>query len=409
MTTVFDGLDRAQLAVLCREYLLCGHLIDRSAMPQVLAAHGLDAMREMAIEEWMGASPVYTPRVRRLLGIEGDDVATIFKGMQIDIGAPPQFMDFRYEVTDAHHGEFSLASCGALLDVEPYGENLVVNMCHHIEDPTFDATAAATNPRARMRPIHRPPRHPAGRVPFCRWSVVIDETAEPLPEPEAARRMKATRAANVVAPAPGGPDGDGRTDYAGPLVADIRFEEFSHHTLVALAQEICLQGHLLTLAFTDALERRFGADAVTEIARKRFTGIAGVAASRLHKALGLRRTLEDLARVFELHPAFHPRSYVDLRVSLAAGLTISLHDCPAVGDRPGLSWGELLAAGDASALDAIAHAVDRRARCLVASEPAEGALATWSVSLDQTAADLEREVKLTRISTGADFVFEDRG
>lgn len=409
MTTVFDALDRAQLATLCREYLLCGHLIDRSAMPQVLAAFGLDAMREIAIEEWMGASPVYTPRVRRALGIEGDDVATIFKGMQIDIGAPPQFMDFRYTVVDAHHGEFALASCGALLDVEPYGETLVVNMCHHIEDPTFDATAAATNPRARMRPIHRPPREPAGRVPFCRWSVVIDEDAEPLPEPEAARRMRATRAAKAVLVLPAGRDGDGRTDYAGPLLADIRFEEFSHHTLVSLAQEICLQGHLLTLGFTDALSRRFGSDAVTAIAPKRFTGIAGVAATRLRKALGLGGTLEDLALVFDLHPAFHPRSYIDLRVSARDGLTISLHDCPAIGDRPGLSWGELLASGDTSALNAIAHAVDPRAR-VSASERAPGAVASWSVSLDPAAepAGLEREVKLTRISTGAEFVFEER-
>ena len=48
--------------------------------------------------------------------------------------------------------------CGALMDVEPMGDDFVVAMCHHIEDPTFDATACATNPRARMRPIHRPPR-----------------------------------------------------------------------------------------------------------------------------------------------------------------------------------------------------------------------------------------------------------
>ena len=57
---------------------------------------GLDGMRDVAIDEWMGASPIYTRRMQKLLGFEGDDVETIFKGMQLDIGAPPQFMDFRY-------------------------------------------------------------------------------------------------------------------------------------------------------------------------------------------------------------------------------------------------------------------------------------------------------------------------
>ena len=42
-----------------------------------------------------------------------------------------------------------------------------------IEDPTFDATAGATNPLAQVRPIHRPPRVPAGRTPHCAWRVDV--------------------------------------------------------------------------------------------------------------------------------------------------------------------------------------------------------------------------------------------
>ena len=122
-------------------------------------------MRDIAIEEWMGASPIYTKRMQRALGFEGDSVETIFKGIQLDIGAPPQFMDFRYRVVDHDYGEFWLDHCGALMDVEPMGADFVVAMCHDIEDPTFDATAIATNARAQVRPIHRPPRIPADRSP----------------------------------------------------------------------------------------------------------------------------------------------------------------------------------------------------------------------------------------------------
>ena len=48
------------------------------------------------------------------------------------------------------------------------GPDYVRSMCHDIEDPTFDATAVATNPRAQVRPVHRPPRMPAGRTPALR-------------------------------------------------------------------------------------------------------------------------------------------------------------------------------------------------------------------------------------------------
>jgi hypothetical protein len=398
MATVFDDLDRQQLATLAREYLLCGHLIDRAAMPFVFAAGGMEVMRDVAIDEWMGASPIYTPRIRRALGFDGDDVETIFKGMQFDIGAPPQFMDFRYKVVDAKHGEFELAHCGALMDVEPMGLPFVTTMCHDIEDPTFDATAAATNPRARMRPIHRPPRTPVDRMPHCLWTVTIEDDAEPLPFPEQARHIAESRAATVELPSPAGPDDDGRTTYEGPIEADLHLEKFSRHSLIRLTQEICLQGHLLTLTFNDAVKRRLGVEAASEIARKRFIGIAGVAARRVMRALGGGPSMEDVLR---FHPAFHPASYIDVRIEDGS---ISLHDCPAMGEG---SWADLLATGEAGPLDAMVQAVDARARC-TSVEPANGALKTWAISMVDEPANEVPEVAVTKISTGAEFVFEER-
>ena len=87
-------------------------------------------MLQIAIEEWAGCSPVYTKRLQRALKFEGDDVITIFKGLQLDIGAPPQFMDFRYTVHDRRHGEFiSTTARGALLDLERDGRRLHVRGC----------------------------------------------------------------------------------------------------------------------------------------------------------------------------------------------------------------------------------------------------------------------------------------
>ena len=154
-------------------------------MAWCISAFGREEMAQIAVEEWASSSPVYTRRMQRALGYAppvegGGDVVTIFKGLQLDIGAPPQFMDFRYTVHDPRHGEFHLDHCGALMDVEPMGPDYVRSMCHDIEDPTFDATAVASNPKAQVRPIHRPPRSAssiaADRRPHCAWTVIIDES-----------------------------------------------------------------------------------------------------------------------------------------------------------------------------------------------------------------------------------------
>ncbi len=90
----------------------------------------------IAIEEWMGASPIYTRRMQRALGFAGgEDVATIFKGLQLDCGFVHQYMDVRYEVESPHKGRFWLESCGALLDVEPHGEELVLHDVPHHRGP----------------------------------------------------------------------------------------------------------------------------------------------------------------------------------------------------------------------------------------------------------------------------------
>jgi hypothetical protein len=159
-------LTRAELATLVPELLLIGQLIDRSGMAWCISSFGRRDV-QIAIEEWSGASPIYTRRMQKALKYEGIDILTIFKGLQLDIGAPPQFMDFRYVVHDRWHGEFYLDHCGALLDVEPMGEDYVRGMCHDIEDPTFDATAVATN--ARAGPTHSPPAaYAVGPAPALR-------------------------------------------------------------------------------------------------------------------------------------------------------------------------------------------------------------------------------------------------
>lgn len=196
----YEDLSKEALVRLAREYALTVHILDRSVFAAIGMRYGQKVVEELAIEEWRGASPVYGDRLRRIFGIEGDGVEAIFKVLQLDPGFPHHYLDVRYEVVDDRHGFFELRSCGALDDVEPWGERAVTGMCHTIEDGTFDVTAQAVNPKARIRHVHRPPRVPAGRVPVCRWELVIDDDTETLPEAEITTMTRGTTAATFDFP-----------------------------------------------------------------------------------------------------------------------------------------------------------------------------------------------------------------
>ena len=401
-TLTISDLDHDQLADLARELLLAGQLIDRAGMPTVIP-HGIETMRDVAIEEWMAASPVYSKRMQRLLRFEGDTVEVCMKGMQLDIGAPPEFLDFRFTVIDDHHGEFHLDHCGALMDVEPMGEEYVVAMCHDIEDPTFDATGWATNPRLRVRPVHRPPRTPPDRRPHCQWTMEIDESAEPTPTPEAAARMGRTRAAAVPVPDVPGPSGevDGMCDYSGPLDADLHMRDFASAALLGIIDEVCLQGHLLVMGFADAVRTRLGAPAAFDAVSKQFTGVGGVVAERLKKMLDLGDDAESVAAVFELHPAFRPRSYLDWSVSVPGNGTVvvELGGCPALEEEH-ISWATVLASGEHRALGAIATGVDPHWGVRADGER------RWVLERHPEPFDELPEVTMTKFSTGVAFGFE---
>ncbi|WP_296603198.1 hypothetical protein [Nocardioides sp.] len=391
----YAALSRAELATLVPELLLVGQLIDRSGMAWCISAWGREEMAQIAIEEWAGASPVYTRRMQRALGYEGSDVVTIFKGLQLDIGAPPQFMDFRYEVTDPWHGTFHLDHCGALMDVEPMGEEYVVSMCHDIEDPTFDATAVATNPRAQVRPVHRPPRSPADRHPHCAWTVTIDESHPPVEPLAPYFTIAATRAATLdLDPIDTADEGAG--DYSGPLVGDVDFAAFSHSALVRIADEVCLQMHLLNLSFGLAVRARAvdGTQAL-EVMTKQLVGIAGIAAERIARALDL----DDPVRVLELHPLLNPAAYVDATVLDSA---VSVRPGAATQDG---AWIALCGPGRERPLQAVVRAVDPHLDVEVSGTAAEW---TARVVRRRDPAPEADEVAVTRFSTGSSFAFEPR-
>jgi len=402
-------LPRDRQVAVALETMHVGHLLDRALMPQLaIATRSMDAVEETAIAEWMGASPVYTGRMRRLMGIEGDGVGEIMKALQLDVGFPHQYMDVGWKLVDPSYGEFWLRHCGALMDAEPHGEKRVIGMCHHIEDPTFDATAYATNPRARIRPIHRPPRTPADRKPHCHWTIEIDPASPPVEAAPHTRTVAALPLASLsLAPATVGEAADGWTDYRGPLDPEFRLGRLATPTLAKVTREFQVQSHLLVSSAEMTLTERLGRDEARRLLAAQWIGASWVASERLARALGIggggsEAIAAVLLRVATLAPGFERRVEVSPdRVRLV--LT------PESGElldpeQPG--WLGLLVRGEPGGLEALAQAVEPRAR-LAQHTVRDGAIAL-ELAIDPAASPVAapQPVALTRISTAASWRFD---
>ncbi len=410
-------LSRKALAVLGREWLLHGHLQDRVGMPLVHANRPREEMQNVAIEEWMAASPIYSRRVQRALNFANGDVPTILKNIQLDIGAPHHFMDFRCRVDDAEHGEFWLAHCGALMDVEPMGEEYVEGMCHAIEDPTFDATAVATNPRAQVRPVHRPPRRPADQEPHCRWTVEIVADAEPVVAHPNVAIVEQSRVAGIGVRVP---DGDaepgGWVDYSGEFDPDFELEDLAHSALVVALQEVAVQSHLLFRAFLLSVSQHYGDDEAAAINPQVFTGLAGMTAQRLRDAMGIDGDDPPaIAKILQIHPMFFPRTYVDFTVEVVddgagdARVRFGIGSCAALDEADGFTWFSYLGGAGDRALDAIVQAINPRAAChAVATQGSERFAYEAVIDLTANPAREAPEIALAKISTGATVTFTPR-
>jgi hypothetical protein len=197
------------------------------------------------------------------------------------------------------------------------------------------------------------------------------------------------------------------SDYRGEVDPDLRTEMFTEEALRVLAEEVCVQSHLLVMSFIHTIESTASTEVAMEIAAKQFIGSAGLTSERLGKALGLGTDLADIATALELHPAFRPRTYVDFGVDLDEGaneLTLHLGSCPALKESGLDSWISILADGHAKALLAAVQGINPAA-VVAPVETQPGDMLTWRVEITDEAAEVQSEVSLARFSTGADVTF----
>ncbi len=164
--------------------------------------------------------------------------------------------------------------------------------------------------------------------------VFIGDEAEPYQQHPNLEIVRSARVATVPVVVP---DGDaepgGWPDYSGPFDPGFQLEDLSHRALVVVNQELALQSHLLARAFMLCAAQRQDDAFARELGASQWTGIAALTAGRLRGPMGIQGDdIEAVAKVFQIHPCFFPRSYVDFRVEITGpkSARIAIGDCPAL-------------------------------------------------------------------------------
>ncbi len=329
-----QDMDHSLLAQYGRDVMLANHIHDRSALLPVALMFGKDAQTQVACDEWMSTSPIYNHRNRQFLKIEGEDVSVALKGFQVDIGAPHNFLCFHYDLVSPTEGYFWTSSCGSfnhIFDVTNRDEAMQTQLCHDMEDPTFDATVIAVNPRMRCRPVYRPPLKEIPDKGPCRWLVTIQDDialAEDCPFLDHTAQTLAANFAFDSLPQ----TGDGLADYSGAFKRDFCLEDLSHASLATLCKEFMLHVFILNYACYYSVAEHHGDEHLPALAQEQYHHLAPVTVHRLRNTFAIEGDdMDAILKVLQLNP-FTPHDYFDMgyaRIDDTRGLAW-LNDCAGV-------------------------------------------------------------------------------
>ncbi len=171
-----EDLSHSALVRLCKEFTLDVHLLIRACMTSIVSRWGEGAMKEIAREEWLAVAPVYVTRIRKALGMQGDDMGAILKMLQVDPAFPHDYVDFGCRPIDEKRGYFWINQCAAVSRGEP---GAWLTLLSDPQAPGFEATLEAVNPRARCRRVDPASIGPEAARAVHSWEIAIDSSATP--------------------------------------------------------------------------------------------------------------------------------------------------------------------------------------------------------------------------------------
>ena len=124
-------------------------------------------------EIWQTGTLIELRRVTEALNIKGNDVAAVFKFLQVDPGFGVWF-ELEFDLKNENHGIMTVTRCNPLLMFERNKDNdLQKVVCEEIEVPMFQVVAEYFNPDMKATALKLPPRSSDSDIP-CQWEFKVE-------------------------------------------------------------------------------------------------------------------------------------------------------------------------------------------------------------------------------------------
>jgi len=130
--------------------------------------------RELDAEVWKREAPLEMGRMSGAMNIRGNDVASLLKTLQVDIGGNPIWPEFRCELKDKNHGYLLIKRCRGLDYWARHGERAMQEHGCYLDVVGFQHAANYFNPKINARALKLPPvQSPDENV--CEWEFSLEE------------------------------------------------------------------------------------------------------------------------------------------------------------------------------------------------------------------------------------------
>jgi len=108
----------------------------------------------------------------KLFKIQGNDVATLMKGLQM---SPWMWIyKFNMELENPNHGILTITHCPTLVALEREGQGREQKICQMLEPKLFRLIADFFNPEIEVKALKLPPRKSQDEI-ACQWEFWIEE------------------------------------------------------------------------------------------------------------------------------------------------------------------------------------------------------------------------------------------
>jgi len=123
------------------------------------------------LKVWEKAQPWEIKAVSKVLNIEGDDVASLMKYMQM---SPWMWIyDWTIDLKNPKHSVVTIHHCPTLISLEKEGTGREIRICRELEPRMMEIQASFFNPQIKAIPLKVPPRTDYSDC-CCQWEFKLD-------------------------------------------------------------------------------------------------------------------------------------------------------------------------------------------------------------------------------------------